>query len=172
MVANRSSILRRLAVLMASLSLMAVVPVAEAEVYTHMKVDGIPGESRFPDKWDWIDLTGFSQSFGTTDCALVVARKRIDRASPLLIGRAAANQMIPSVVITMRNSGEGQRDFFTATLGLVLVDRIELADQNGELVERVVLAPRTITIEYKPQSDKGGLGAPVVTSVSCNPSKK
>jgi type VI secretion system secreted protein Hcp len=151
---------------------MAVGPVAKAQVLTYMFIDGIPGEATLSDKRNWIELTGYSQSFGTTNCSRAVANKRIDRASPLLISRAAANQLVPSVVITMRKAGEGQKDFFTATLGQVLVDRIELADQDGQLVERVVLAPQSITIEYKPQDDKGGTGPAVTSSVACTPSRR
>jgi type VI secretion system secreted protein Hcp len=151
--------------------LAAVAPMATAQVLTFMFIDGIPGESVVADKKDWIDLTGYSQSFGTSNCSRAVANKRIDRASPPLISRAAANQLIPSVQVTMRKSGEGQRDFFIATLGQVLVDRIELTDQGGQLVEQVVLAPQTITIQYFPQDPKGGLGQPVVTSVACPPTR-
>jgi type VI protein secretion system component Hcp len=156
----------------ACVSLMAAAPMATAQVLTFMYVDGIPGESVFADKRNWIELTGYSQTFGTTDCSRVVANKRIDRASPLLITRAAANQRIPSVQVTMRRAGEGQRDFFIATLGQVLVDRIELTDQGGQLVERVVLAPQAITIQYFPQDEKGALGPPVVSSVACTPSRR
>jgi hypothetical protein len=76
------------------------------------------------------------------------------------------------VVIAMRKAGEGQRDFFTATLAMVLVDRIELADQNGRLLERVVLAPRAITIQYLPQDAEGQYGATVVSTVSCTPGRR
>jgi type VI protein secretion system component Hcp len=115
---------------------------------------------------------GYSQSFGTANCSRAVANKRIDRASPLLISRAAANQLIPSVIVTMRKAGERQSDFFIATLGQVLVDRIEVADQDGQLVKRVVLAPQAITIQYFPLDSKGLPLPPVVSSVACTPSRR
>lgn len=166
------SIVGRLAIAVVGLGLISTVPAAMAQVLTFMKIDGIPGESINRDKKGSIDLTGYSQSFGTANCSRAIANKRIDRASPLLISRAAANQLIPSVEITMRKAGEGQRDFFIATLGQVLVDRIEIADQDGELVERVVLAPQAITIQYFPQDDKGTLSTPVVSTVACTPSRR
>lgn len=55
---------------------------------------------------------------------------------------------------------------------MVLVGRIEQADQNGRLPERVVLASRTITIEYLPRDAKGQYGAPVVSTVSCTPGRR
>jgi type VI secretion system secreted protein Hcp len=170
--AKVSSILGRLAAAFLALGLMASAPVASAQILTFMFIDGIPGESTFEDKRNWIELTGYSQSFGTVNCSRAVANKRIDRSSPLLISRAAANQLIPSVIVTMRKAGEGQRDFFIATLGQVLVDRIEVADQDGQLVERVVLAPQAITIQYFPQDPKGGLTTPVVSSMACTPSRR
>ena len=171
MKAKRSLVAGRLAVVLVGMGLMAAAPAAMAQLLTFMFIDGIPGESTLIDKRDWIELTGYSQSFGTSNCSRAVANKRIDRSSPLLISRAAANQLIPSVIVTMRKAGEAQRDFFIATLGQVLVDRIEVADQDGQLVERVVLAPQSITIQYFPQDPKGGLGTPVVSSVACNPGR-
>jgi len=163
-----SSFDRSLVVLLTVLGLSAIAPAAFAQtLQVFMKADGIPGESVDVDHRSEIALTGYSQTFGTRNCSRVVANKTIDRASPLLISRAAANQLIPTVVISMRKAGEGQKDFFKATLNLVLVDRIELVEENGQLVEHVVMAPRTITIEYRPQDDKGGLGAPVVSNISC-----
>jgi type VI protein secretion system component Hcp len=151
-------------------ALMVAAPITTAQVLTFMFIDGIPGESVVVDKRNWIDLTGYSQTFGTADCSRAVANKRIDRASPPLISRAVANQLIPSVQVTMRRAGEGQRDFFIATLGQVLVDRIEITDEGGQLVEHVVLAPQSITIQYFPQDPTGGLGAAVTSSVACSPS--
>jgi type VI protein secretion system component Hcp len=99
----------------------------------------------------------------------VVATKQIDRASPGLISRAASNQRIPQAIITMsRATGGGAFDFFTATLDQVLVDKIEIAEQSDQLVERVVLVPRVVSIQYRPQDEKGQLGAPVTTSIACN----
>lgn len=154
------------------LGLMAAAPLAAAQVLTFMFIDGIPGESLFDDKRNWIELTGYSQTFGTSNCSRAVATKRIDRASPPLISRAAGSQLIPSMQVTMRKSGEGQRDFFIATLGQVLVDRIELTDAGGALLEQVVLAPQSITIQYFPQDAKGAPTAPVVTTVTCTPSRR
>jgi type VI secretion system secreted protein Hcp len=163
-----SSFHRGVAVLLTALGLTAIAPAALAQtLQVFMKADGIPGESVDADHRSEIQLTGYSQTFGTRNCSRVVANKSIDRASPLLISRAAANQLIPTVVISMRKAGDAPKDFFKATLNLVLVERIELVEENGQLVEHVVMAPRNITIEYRPQDDKGALGAPVVSNISC-----
>jgi hypothetical protein len=68
MKANVSSILGRLAVALVGLGLFATAPVASAQILTFMFIDGIPGESTLVDKRDWIELTGYSQSFGTANC--------------------------------------------------------------------------------------------------------
>jgi type VI protein secretion system component Hcp len=163
----------RLAATTIGLCLLAAAPAAMAQILTFMFIDGIPGEATLDDKRNWIELTGYSQSFGTANCSRAVANKRIDRASPPLISRAAANQLIPTVLVTMRKAGEAQRDFFVATLTQVLVDRIEIADQGDQLLERVVLAPQSITIQYFPQDPKGGpAGSPVTASVACGPVRR
>jgi type VI secretion system secreted protein Hcp len=142
---------------------------AFAQINVFLKIDGLQGDSTDARHPREIVLTGYSQTFGDRSCSRVIATKQIDRASPGLISRAASNQRIPQAVVTMaRVSGGGSADFFTATLDQVLVDRIEIAEQSDQLVERVVLVPRVITISYRPQDEKGGLGAAVTTTVACN----
>jgi len=65
MQARVSSILGRLAVVLVGLGLMATAPAAMAQILTFMFIDGIPGEVTLEDKRNWIELTGYSQSFGT-----------------------------------------------------------------------------------------------------------
>ena len=135
---------------------------------TFMKIDGVPGESVDRLHPGEIKLTSYSQNFGTRNCSRVVATKTLDSASPLLISRAAGNVWIPSVVISLHDPRAiSKLDFFVATLTSVLIERIDLADQNGQLVEQIVLRPRSIKIEYLPLDPSGSYGAPVVTSVDC-----
>jgi type VI secretion system secreted protein Hcp len=142
-------------------------------VDTFMKIDGLPGESVNAAHPGEIELTGWSQTFGTRQCSRAVAVKRVDRASPGLIARAAANTLIPQVIVSMARSGGGRatQDFFRATLDLVTIERVEIAEQADELVERVVLAPRSIRLEYRPQAADGSLGAPVSTAIACTPER-
>lgn len=147
----------------------ATLPSRAQPVDTFMKIDGLPGESTNAAHPGEIDLTGWSQTFGTRHCSRAVAIKRVDRASPGLIARAAANTLIPQVIVSMARAGGGRsQDFFRATLDLVTIERVEIAEQGDELVERVVLAPRSIRLEYRPPQADGSLGAPVATAIACS----
>jgi type VI secretion system secreted protein Hcp len=151
----------------------ASLPSRAQPVDTFMKIDGLPGESTNAAHPGEIDLTGWSQTFGTRNCSRAVAVKRVDRASPGLIARAAANTLIPQVVVSMARASAGRsQDFFRATLDLVTIERVEIAEQGDELVERVVLAPRSIRLEYRPQMPDGSFGTPVATAIACAPERE
>lgn len=147
---------------------LACGPAAAQSITTHMKIDGLPGDSTMRGHENEIVLSGYTQSFGTRNCSRVVANKFIDRASPGLISRAASNTVIPQVVITLTKAVAGQNlDFFRATLDQVTIERVELAEQSDQLFERNVLAPRSIRIEYRVQNADGTLGAPIVSTIAC-----
>lgn len=147
--------------------LFLVSPAGAQELLTHMKILGLDGDATHRDHRGEIVLTGYSQTVGTRNCSRVVVTKFIDRASPGLISRAATNFITPQVSINMQRSAEGSRVFFVVTLDQVTMERIELAEQSDQLVERVVLAPRSIRIEYKPQDDTGVVSPPIVTTIAC-----
>jgi type VI secretion system secreted protein Hcp len=142
---------------------------AVAQINVFLKIDGLPGDSTDARHPNEIVLTGYSQSFGDRNCSRVVATKQIDRASPGLISRATSNARIPQAIVTMARAGGGSSgDFFVATLDQVRVDRIEITEQGDQILEQLVLIPRIVTISYRPQDAKGGLGAPVTTTTTCN----
>lgn len=145
----------------------AIAPAAAQSIVTHMRIDGLPGESTMASHPNEIVLTSYSQTFGTRNCSRVVATKSLDRASPGLIARAAGNVVIPQVVISMTKLGEKPFDFFRATLDQVTIERVELGEQGDSLFERNVLAPRSIRIEYRGQNADGSLGTPIVTTIAC-----
>lgn len=161
------SIARRLG-FAALLSGLGAAPAAHADLLAWMQIDGIPGESLLRGHENEIDLLSYSQNFGTRACSRVVVVKSLDSASPALISRAAGNVLVPRVVITLRKPGEGQQDFYKATLDTVLIDRIDLVDQGTSLSESVILRPRSIRLEYRPQRPDGSLAAPIVTDVQCS----
>lgn len=145
-------------------------PAMAQSLETFMKIDGVPGESVARGHENEIDLTSYSQTFATKNCSRVVAMKFIDRSSPALISRAAGNVLLPSVIISIRESGERPVEFFRAILESVLIDRIELTEGNGNgrLDEQVVLRPRNIQIEYRQQDKSGQVLPPIVTKIACN----
>lgn len=83
-----------------------------------------------------------------------------------LISQAAGNVVTPQVNINVQRAAEGSRPFFLVTLDQVTMERIELSESD-QMVERVVMAPRAIRIEYKSQDDTGGISPPIVTTIAC-----
>jgi type VI protein secretion system component Hcp len=152
-----------------ALGMAASVPAQAAEIQSYLKIDGIAGESIRTGHVGDIELSGYSQTFGTRNCSRVVLNKLVDSASPALIGRAAGNVFTPRAVISMRKVGDGIRvDFFTAILDSVSIEKIELNDSTGTLLEQVTLRPRSIRIEYRPQAADGTFAPAIVSTVDCN----
>jgi len=163
---SRCSVSRGLGLVL-MLSGISIAPLAHADLLTWMQIDGIVGESVVRGHEGEIELQSYSQNFGTRTCSRVVAIKGLDSTSPALISRAAANLLVPRIVISLRKSGEAQQDFFKATLETVLIDRIDLVDQGTTLNETLILRPRSIRLEYRPQRPDGSLGQPIVTDIQC-----
>jgi type VI secretion system Hcp family effector len=143
---------------------------AFAAANTFMSIAGLPGESAQKGHEGDIELTSYSQTIGTKNCSRVVVQKYIDRASPGLVSRAAGNVVIPQVIIKMDKASDSAlpQEFFRVTLDQVLIERMELVgSEAGSLTERSVMSPRSITISYRPQDNKGAFGAPIVTTIAC-----
>jgi type VI secretion system secreted protein Hcp len=164
-----SGLVTRVLVCVAGLAGLALAPRVHAQsLNTYMHIDGIVGESQVRNHEGDIILTSYSQNFGTKNCSRVVALKSLDRSSPALISRAAANALIPSVIVTIAKAGETPLEFFKATLETVLIERVDVSGETGLLVEQLILKPRTIRIEYRPQNANGSLGTPIVSTIDCN----
>ena len=134
---------------------------------TFMHIDGIVGDAQAAGHVNDILLTGYSQTFAAKTCSRVVATKFIDRSSPALISRAANNLFIPTVVISVRKSSGAAVDFFKAVLESVLVERVDVSGESGRLAEQVVLKPRNIRIEFRPQDASGQFLGAIVTNIDC-----
>jgi len=156
-----------IAALLMCLLCFAATALAGDDVF--MKVEGVQGDSADAVHRGEIDVLTYSQTFGTKACSEIVVTKRIDSASPQLIGRAVNNMRLPNVIITIRRAGGKQQEYFKATLLSVVIDRIELTENaGGDQTERVVLQPGNILIQFWPQDAKGNLAStPIVTSFSC-----
>jgi type VI secretion system secreted protein Hcp len=143
-------------------------PAVVAQTYdTLMKVDGVPGDSVITGHVDEIVLKSYSQTFGTKNCSRVIAVKGLDRASPPLISLAVNNQIVATVVITIRKPGERPIDFFKAILTSVLIERIDLSSDTGPVTEQIVLKPRSIRIEYRGQAADGSALPPIISDTIC-----
>lgn len=158
----------RALVCLAGLASIAFTPSVRAQTLdTFMHIDGIVGDSTAVRHEGDIVLTSYSQSFGTKNCSRVIAVKSLDRASPALISRAAGNILIPSVIISIVKPGANPLEFFKATLETVLIERVDLNDDGTRLAEQLVLKPRNIRIEYRPQAADGSLLPPILSTIDC-----
>ena len=95
---------------------------------THIKFDGIDGESADKDHKGGISLLSWSWGLTSAAGAATGAGKRkavpqemrivhrYDKASPMLAKQAVMGKYVPSAVLTSRPTGEGQNDFLKVTL--------------------------------------------------------
>ena len=143
---------------------------------THIKFDGIDGESTQKDHKGEIDV--LSWSWGLTQATnpstgggagvskavpgefLIV--HKYDKASPLLAKTAASGKHIKTAVLMARKAGEGQKDFLKVTMKEVLITSVQASasDKDG-IAEEVALSYASIDFSYVPSSSKGALGTPV-----------
>ena len=142
---------------------------------THIKFDGVDGESDHKDhkgeievlSWSWSisnasGLAGGGSGKGKGTPGEFSFVHQYDKASPVLSKKCAQGAHFPSVVITARKSGEGQKDFLKVTMKEVFITSVSPAgSQGGDLMESVGMTYGFIEFGYKPQDDKGGLGGEV-----------
>lgn len=143
---------------------------------THIKFDGIDGESTHKDhkgeidvlSWSWglTQATNPSAGGGSGRGKAVPGEFRIvhsyDKASPVLAKTAASGKHINSAVLMARKAGEGQKDFLKVTMKEVFVTSVQASagDQAG-IAEEVAMSYASIDFSYVPSTGKGTLGTPV-----------
>ena len=144
-------------------------------IEVHIRFDGVEGESTDRDHkgevrvltWGWgvtqaAAAAGAGSGTGKATPADLVFTHDYDKASPLLARRCAQGKHFPTVVLSARKSGEGQKDFLKVTMKEVFITSIQVVGQGeGGLQESVSLRYGTIEFGYKPQDARGGLGAEV-----------
>ena len=142
---------------------------------THIKFDGVDGESDHKDhkgeievlSWSWSisnasGLAGGGSGKGKGTPGEFSFVHQYDKASPVLSKKCAQGAHFPSVVVTARKSGEGQKDFLKVTMKEVFITSVSPAgSQGGDLMESVGMTYGFIEFGYKPQDDKGGVGGEV-----------
>jgi type VI secretion system secreted protein Hcp len=142
---------------------------------THIKFDGVEGESQHQDhkgeidvmSWSWSvsnvsQLSGGGSGQGKANPGDLVFHHRYDKASPLLARRCADGKHFKEVVLTARKSGEGQKDFLVVKLKEVFITSVQPSGGGGgDITESVSASYADIAFSYKPQDDKGGLGGEV-----------
>ena len=142
---------------------------------SHIKFDGVEGESAHADhkgeievlSWHWgvsnpYNPTGTGGGLGKANFQELSFQHAYDKASPNLAKKCAAGEHFPTVTLTSRKSGDGQKDFLKITMKKAFVTSVAPGGSSGgDLMESVSLACDFIEFEYKPQDDGGKLGGPV-----------
>jgi type VI secretion system secreted protein Hcp len=137
---------------------------------THIKFDGVEGESTHEDhkkeievlSWSWgvsnaSALSGGGSGKGKAQPGDLHLAKKYDKASPVLAKKCAQGVHFPTVVLTARKSGEGQKDFLKVTLKEVFITSVQnAAGGDGDIMENVSMSYADLEFAYKAQDDKGG----------------
>lgn len=148
-----------------------------ADIDTHIKFDGVEGEATHKDhkgeievlSWNWHvsnantgGLSGGGSGKGKATPGELSFVHGYDKASPVLAKNCANGKHFPTVTLTARKAGEGQKDFLKVTMKEVFITNCAPAGSaGGDIVESVGMSYKDIEFEYKPQDDKGGLGGAV-----------
>lgn len=142
---------------------------------SHIKFEGVDGEATHKDhkgeieilSWSWgVSNANLSAGTGSGKGKASPGDMHIthlyDKASPVLAKKCAQGVHFPTVVLTSRKSGEGQKDFLKITMKEVFITSVQPAgSHSGDIMESVSMAYQSIEFGYKPQDEKGGLGGEV-----------
>lgn len=142
---------------------------------THIKFDGVEGESTHTDHKGEIEL--LSWSWGVSNASMGAGggsgmgkaqggdlhfTHPYDKASPVLAKKCIQGVHFPSVVMTSRKSGQGQKDFLKITMKEVYITSVQPAGSSGgDITESVSMSYGSIEFAYKPQDAQGQLGGEV-----------
>lgn len=142
---------------------------------THIKFDGVEGESTHKDhkgeievlSWSWgvsnaASLAGGGSGKGKGHPSDFSFMHQYDKASPNLAKNCASGKHFKEVIVTSRKAGEGQKDFLKVTMKEVFISSVQPAGSSGgDIMESVTMSYGDIGFAYKPQDDKGALGGEV-----------
>jgi type VI secretion system secreted protein Hcp len=141
---------------------------------THIKFDGVDGEATHQDhkgeievlSWSWSvtnssNVTGGGSGKGKANPGEFNFSHQYDKASPVLAKKCAQGVHFPTVTITARKSGEGQKDFLKVIMKEVFITSVSPSTSGEDLTEDVRMSYASIDFAYKPQDGKGGTGGDV-----------
>jgi len=142
---------------------------------SHIKFDGVEGESTHKDhkgeidvlSWSWnvsnnTSLAGGGSGKGKANPGDFVFTHTYDKASPVLAKQCASGKHFKTVKLTARKAGEGQKDFLVVSMKEVFITAVSPSGgHGGEIIENVAFSYKDIEFDYKAQDDKGGLGGAV-----------
>jgi type VI secretion system secreted protein Hcp len=124
-----------------------------------------PGQIDVVD-WSWgmsAPSTTGGQRSGRVSLDELKIVKRVDKASTALMFSLNSNDVLSSVVLTVRKSGGANQSlvYFVMTLQMARITSYQVsstddADGSPVLMEHISLSFKSITIDYTPQSGAGG----------------
>jgi type VI secretion system secreted protein Hcp len=159
-----------------------------AQVDYFLKIDGVEGEST-DDKhkseidlqsWSWGENNSGSHVAGGGGGAGKVVMQdfhfvmKTNKASPKLLLACATGEHIKKAVLTCRKAGGEQQEYMTMTLSDLLVSSFQTSGSQGDVIpmDQISLNYSKIEYEYKPQTEKGTLGAAVKVGYDLKLNKK
>ncbi len=142
---------------------------------SHLKLEGIKGESTHTAHKDEIDLIKWSWSVHNASCTMgggsavgkgtpgmIRIEKKIDKSSVEIAKKCAMGKHFPSAVFTTSKGGDKQEDYVKITLKeAYIADYGVGANDSGEITESVVFSYADIEFVYKPQKPDGTLDADI-----------
>ncbi len=148
-----------------------------------LKLDGIQGESTDSQHPNEINLLSYSQnvsnslsvtagsggSSGKPLCGAVTVVKRVDRASPALIGDVLTGRTIKTGLISFVTTGAQAQTTYSVTLNNLYVTSVTQSDSSSAdpVTESVTLAPQTLLFTYRQTMPNGSLGNPLTFGFDC-----
>lgn len=142
---------------------------------SHIKLDGVKGESTHAKHKDEIDVLSWNWSVHNASCTqgggsavgkgtpgMLKITKKVDKSSPEIAKKCAQGKHFKDAVLTMSKGGDAQEDYVKYTLKEAYIADFSLsANDGGEVVESVVFSYGDIEFEYKEQKPDGSMGAAV-----------
>ena len=142
---------------------------------SHIKFDGVEGESTHKDhkneievlSWSWgvsqpAGLAGGGSGKGKAIPGDFHFVHQYDKASPVLSKHCAQGKHFKDAKLTARKAGEGQKDFLVVVMKEVFVTSVQPSGgSGGDIMESVSCTYKDIEFTYKAQDDKGGLGGDI-----------
>jgi type VI secretion system secreted protein Hcp len=141
---------------------------------THIKFDGVDGEATHQDhkgeievlSWSWnvtnsSNVAGGGSGKGKANPGEFNFSHLYDKSSPVLAKKCAQGVHFPTVTITARKSGEGQKDFLKVIMKEVFITSVSPSTSGEDLTEDVRMSYGSIDFAYKAQDGKGSTGGEV-----------
>lgn len=149
---------------------------AAAATLSFVKFEGVLGESTRIKHEGETDLTDWNFSVrhvaqGVGACASLggctvfddaTITNVVERSTPVLFGKLANGEIIPSARISVERSGDSPKVFFSLLFTDVLLSAMNVgASGAGNVLVHTAFSFSTVLMSYAPQKPDGSLGTPI-----------